>query len=1191
MLGTIAWFEITCRLRRVSTYLYFAIFFLLAFLMMNVAGGAFPGGSIGIGVGGKANVNSPYALHTFITLFAHFGIIVTGAILGRAVYQDFENGAYPLFFTKPITKAQYLGGRFLGAFVITLAIFSSLALGTWLGALMPWLDKSRIGDNRAVAYLLPYLTSVVPNLFFSGVIFFALAALVRRILPIYVVSIVFLVGYLIASSFIRGIDNHTAAALLDPFGMTATSFLTEYWPAAERNTRLIGLHGLFLANRVVWLALAAAIGVYAYRRFQFAHLPPQRRNKELDAGAAAAATMPASVGKRHDLAAHLATLGGLIRLQFRETVKSIYFIAIMLCGVGFVMATSTQVGKLYGTTTYPVTYAVLEVVHGVFSLFILIIVTFFSGELVWRERDARADQIVDAMPVPSWVSFGGKLGALIGVQVLLVTLVGVCGIIIQLFRGYTHLELGLYARDLYAIKLFDFAYLCVLAVLVHVLINNKYLGHFVMVLFYIATIALPFLGVEHNLAVYGSVPDYSYSDMNGYGHFLRPIVWFHLYWAAAAVALAIVANLFAVRGVERGFRWRLRIARARLTGPARLALGASLAAFVGIGGFIFYNTNILNHYRTAKDTRHLTASYERKYKKFEKVAAPRLTSARYTVDIHPGERRVHVKSSWSLVNKSDKPIDKIYLNGSSTLVLASLTLGHGEKFTIRDETVGFYELTLQEPLQPKETATLEYEADAAAHGFKNSGDGLSGVPVYANGTFIPTEGLLKLGYQEDGELSDDSDRRKEALPAKEHVLPDWSAPDVRQHGELSDDWISFDAEVSTDADQLPIAPGTLQKDWIDGGRRHVRYHMDGPVEDFFVFLSARYAIIRDHWNDIAIEIDYQPGHEYNLERMVAGVKKSLDYYTRHFGPYQFDHVRIIEFPRYASFAQSFPNTIPFSEAIGFIAKVNPKDDNDVDYPFYVTAHEVGHQWWGHQVVGARAQGASLLVESLAQYSALMVMKHDFGATQMKRFLKYELDNYLRGRVFERKRESPLDHVESQSYVYYNKGSLVMYALQDYLGEEVVDGVLAKFVKEHAYESEPHLLASDLVQAFRAAAPEKYRPLIGDLFEKIVLFQNRALSATAKKRSDGKWDVRVKVSCKKMEVDASGFEKERPLDEWIDVGVLDAKGEPLALERTHIDKPELELAFVVAGDPARAGIDPLVKLIDRKWEDNTIAVEK
>jgi ABC-2 type transport system permease protein len=1190
MLGTIAWFEITSRLRRVSTYVYFVIFFLMAFLLMNLAGGAFAGGPITFGTGGKANINAPYALHSFMTLFAHFGIIVTGAIVGRAVYQDFENGAYPLFFTKPISKAQYLGGRFIGAFIVMLAIFSSLALGCWLGSLMPWLDHSRIGPNRPAAYFLPYLTSIIPNLVLTGVIFFALAALVRRILPIYVVSIVFLVGYLIANSFIRDIDNHTIAAMIDPFGMTATHFVTEYWPSAERNTRLITLSGPFLWNRVLWLSVALAVGVYAYRRFAFAHLPPSRRKKELAAGSDKPASMPARVELRHDPGAQLATLAGLVRLQLRETIKSVYFIAIMLCAVGFVLATSSQVGKLYGTTTYPVTYEVLEIVHGTFVLFILILVTFFSGELVWRERDARLDQIVDAMPVPSWVNFGGKLGALLGMQIVLMALVGVCGIVIQLIHGYTHLELGLYLKDLFAIKMLDFCYLCVIATLVHVLVDNKYLGHFIMVLWYVVQIALPFLGIEHNLVIYGSTPEYTYSDMNGYGHYLAPIIWFHLYWALVAVALAVVANLFSVRGVERGLRWRLRIARTRLTGASRVALDLSLAATVGVGAFIFYNTNVLNKYRTAKDVRHLAAAYERQYKKFEKAPLPHVTSATYAVDIYPETRRVHVRSSWSIVNQTDKPMDKLYFNAAASLKLASLTLGRGERFTIRDEVSGFYEVTLAQPLQPKETATLAYEADAAAHGFKNNGDGLGGVPVYGNGTFIPSNTLLHLGYEADSELDDDSHRRKEGLPPKEHIFADWNAPDARLHGELSDDWMSFDATVSTNGEQLAIAPGTLVKEWSDGGRRFFQYHMNGPVQDFFVFLSARYKVVKDRWNDVGIEIDYQAGHEYNLARMVEGVKKSLDYFTKHFGPYQFDHVRIIEFPRYATFAQSFPNTIPFSEAIGFIAKVNPKDENDVDYPFYVTAHEVAHQWWGHQVVGAKAQGANLLVESLAQYSALMVMKHDFGEAQMKRFLKYELDNYLRQRVFERKKEAPLDHVETQSYVYYNKASLVMYALQDYLGEVVVNDVLAKFIREHKYEGAPHLLAKDLVDAFRAAAPAKYHHLIGDLFEKIVFFQNRALAATVK-RVDDKYEVHLKVSCKKLESDPNGAEKEVALDEWIDVGVLDAKGQPLVLAKQHIDRAEMDFTFTVDSEPARAGIDPLVKLIDRNWQDNTIAVEK
>src|SRR5690606_21974120 len=144
-----------------------------------------------------------------------------------------------------------------------------------------------------------------------------------------------------------------------------------------------------------------------------------------------------------------------------------------------------------------------------------------------------------------------------------------------------------------------------------------------------------------------------------------------------------------------------------------------------------------------------------------------------------------------------------------------------------------------------------------------------------------------------------------------------------------------------------------------------------------------------------IEIYYQEGHEYNLERMINSIKKSLDYYTKHFSPYQHKQVRIIEFPRYNSFAQSFPNTIPYSESIGFITKVGDEPEK-IDVPFYVTAHEVAHQWWAHQVIGGNVQGAVLMSETMSQYSALMVMEKEYGKKAMKKFLKYEMDKYLQG---------------------------------------------------------------------------------------------------------------------------------------------------------------------------------------------------
>ena len=120
------------------------------------------------------------------------------------------------------------------------------------------------------------------------------------------------------------------------------------------------------------------------------------------------------------------------------------------------------------------------------------------------------------------------------------------------------------------------------------------------------------------------------------------------------------------------------------------------------------------------------------------------------------------------------------------------------------------------------------------------------------------------------------------------------------------------------------------------------------------------------------------------------------------------------------------------------------DPEDVDYPYYVTAHELAHQWWAHQVIGANVQGATMLVETLSQYSALMVMKRKVGDAAMQKFLRYELDRYLLGRSTEQKKELPLARVENQPYIHYRKGSLVMYALQDYLGEETVNRAIRAF---------------------------------------------------------------------------------------------------------------------------------------------------
>ncbi len=275
-------------------------------------------------------------------------------------------------------------------------------------------------------------------------------------------------------------------------------------------------------------------------------------------------------------------------------------------------------------------------------------------------------------------------------------------------------------------------------------------------------------------------------------------------------------------------------------------------------------------------------------------------------------------------------------------------------------------------------------------------------------------------------------------------------------------------------------------DEVRGGRRTARFISDAPILTFFSIQSARYAEKHRNHRGIDLAVYYHPGHHRNVDRMLDALAGAMDYYQANFGPYQFDQARIIEFPGYATFAQAFANTMPYSEAIGFVADNSNPDK--IDYVTYVTAHELGHQYWAHQIIGADMQGGTMLSETLAQYSALMVMKQRYGDDKMRRFLKYELDDYLRRRGGELVEEQPLMRVENQQYIHYNKGSLVMYLLQDRLGEAAVNRAIRTILEKYRFKAAPYPRSIELVDAIRreAKTPED-QALITDLFERITVY--------------------------------------------------------------------------------------------------------
>lgn len=1186
----LAAFDLRRAVRAPSTWIQVAIYAGLGVLMTAIAGDAFASVSSGEN---QVLANSPYTVVTTTAMLGVIATLTTSAVLGQAAHRDIASGIHPLLFTTPVPQTSYLCGRLLAGYAIMAGILAAIPLGLLAGTLIPGIPAGRLGPFRAEAYLQAWLL-LLPNLLWVGAVFFSLAAATRSMFSNYLGGILLLIGYGLAANLLDDPQHRTLAAVIDPFGSAALDRLTEYWTPVEKNALLPRLSGLLLLNRLLWSAVGVAICAVCVWRFRFAHAVGERRGRTrpaADTPPAPAAVPVTAVMRAFGPAAAWTQALAVMRLSCRTILGNIYFPALLLVGLLFLVMSASAVGRLYGTPTWPVTWQVLEVLRGVFQVFTIVVIAFYAGEMVWQERGVRTHPLVDSMPVPTWTLLAGKLGGLLVVVLLLHGVVLVAGLILQLARGFTAVQPGLYLEVLFGLDVVEVLPVLLLAIALQVLINHKQLAMIAFLLVLIGASVLPKIGLEHPLWRFGSDPGWTYSDMNGFGPFLRPWAWFRAWWLAIAVILSAAAIVLWVRGNDLGLRWRWRLARQRATGGVRrTALAAGVAAAL-CGGWIVWNTDVIGQRRTQREARHQAADFERRYKRHEGLAQPRIAAVDLRCDLHPREGRVRWSGTQRLVNRSGEAIPALHVLLPERADIARLEFSLAATWTTEDAAHGYRIATLATPLAPGAEMVCSFDLTYRRTGFEPF------TQVAENGSFVASTGLPSYGYAAEGELSDATERRLEDLPER----PRMAAPDdthARRNTCIARDadWVEAAVIVSTDADQTAIAPGSLQREWTEDGRRLRSFRVATPMLDFIAVLSGRFASRTEMADGVPIEVLHHPGHAYNVATMLRGARETLAYAGAAFGPYQHDHLRIAEFPRYGAFAQSFPGTIAFSEGIGFIARLD--DRTRIDYPFYVTAHEVAHQWWAHQVVGANVQGATLLSEVLAQYTAMMVMEHAFGEAHMRRFLRYELDSYLRGRSFERRAEQPLIRVEpDQQYIHYNKGAVAMYALKDAMGEERLNAALRAFVAAKRFQPPPYANSLELVAAIKEQAPPDLHAFIDDLFTRITLWDLRATAATAEALPDGTWQVTLAWTAEQLSADAAGTETRVPLDLPIDLGIFAAGAGaaedddvPLLLEKRRIVSGPGSASFIVARQPVRAGIDPYHKLLDRATDDNVKPVQ-
>jgi hypothetical protein len=416
--------------------------------------------------------------------------------------------------------------------------------------------------------------------------------------------------------------------------------------------------------------------------------------------------------------------------------------------------------------------------------------------------------------------------------------------------------------------------------------------------------------------------------------------------------------------------------------------------------------------------------------------------------------------------------------------------------------------------------------------------------------------------------------------------------DTREAGGRDVELVDVETVIGTEPEQIAVTPGTLVREWRDKGRRYFQYRTNAPIRFGGAVFSAEYAVREAQWKGIPLRVYYHPTHDVNVDRMLRSMQASLAYYSEQFGPYQYRELRVVEFPRYASFARAHPHTIAFSEGSAFLTRI---DSGDVDRTFFVVAHETAHQWWGGQVIPTRVPGAGMVSETLAQYSSMMVLETTYGTDMARRFYDYNLTEYLRGRSVFTNREAPLLDVERQPYVYYFKGAVAMYTLRDRLGADVVNGALRRFRDRYSGPSAPPATSRALYAELQAVTPDSLRPLLSDLFEHITLWSVRTDSVRAEPDGAGAWRVTLHVDASKVRADSVGRQTPITMDDLVEVGVFaeatqgSGLGETLYLKQHRIRSGKQAITVVVPRRPAQAGVDPYRKLIERERDDNVAEV--
>ncbi|MEI7726293.1 MAG: hypothetical protein WCK09_14380 [Bacteroidota bacterium] len=565
------------------------------------------GGSVG-----SVHKNAPYVIQFYYGVMSLVCLLMTTAFMNASANRDFAHDMYQFVFSSPIKKRDYYFGKFIGAVSVAFLPLLGVSLGSLIGPLMPWAQPDRYGDVLMNGHLMGIITFGIPNTIIAAVLLYMLAILFRSNIVSFIGAMVILVLYGVSAGFTKDIEKEWLASLLDPFGFRPENIVSKYMTVDEKNIHGVALTGAFLFNRLAWLGISMLILFAGYFKFSFS--VKNKKPGKTKRGSHQPTVLNPNVGLMSAPAAggnSFSTLWHLIVFETKAIVKNPTFIIITAIGMINLVATLTSFTGRYGADQYPVTYDVIDSIRGSFFMFIIAIITFYTGVLVWKERDAGFSEIQDSTPVQTaWLFISKVIAMIIAVATILLCTILV-GVVVQTLFGYHRYQLDVYIKSLLGMNLLAFSYMVVIALLFHYLINNRYIAYFAFVTFMILnSFVWGLFHVSTNMLKFAGTPGVTYSDMNGFGPFVLSIVWFKTYWFLFTGLVGFLIYAFYIRGKETGFGSRAENAGVVLR-RNKTVIGLWVLLFVLCSGFVFYNTKVLNTYDSDKEQENKQIAYEK----------------------------------------------------------------------------------------------------------------------------------------------------------------------------------------------------------------------------------------------------------------------------------------------------------------------------------------------------------------------------------------------------------------------------------------------------------------------------------------------------------------------------------------------------------------------------------------------------